>query len=129
MSFIQKTIRALWVKTHPLTKMVRALPALLRRNFPREADVWTASEIRETYKKHKFHEGYINYALSMILDEQTFNDEFVDLIRPNYKGLRLEVARKYLDGDDSFTFTDLKEIQRWWLSEHNPVGCIGGRYG
>jgi len=65
----------------------------------------------------------------MILDEQTFNDEFVDLIRPNYKGLRLEVARKYLDGDDSFTFTDLKEIQRWWLSEHNPVGCIGGRYG
>ena len=38
----------------------------------------------------------------MILDEQTFNDEFVDLIRPDYKGLRLEVARKYLDGDDSF---------------------------
>ena len=51
MSFIQKTIRALWVKTHPLTKMVRALPALLRRDFPREADVWTPSEIRETYKK------------------------------------------------------------------------------
>ena len=129
MSLIQKTIRALWVKTHPPTKMVRALPALWRRNFPREADVWTASEIRETYKKHKFHEGYINYALSMILDEQTFNDEFVDLIRPDYKGLRLEVASKYLDVDDSFTFSDLKKIQRWWLSEHNPGGRIGGRYG
>ena len=92
MSFVQKAIRALWVKMHPLTKMVRALPALLRRDCPPEPDVWTASEIRETYKKYKFHEGYINYALSMILDEQTFNGEFVDLIRPDYKGLRLEMA-------------------------------------
>ncbi len=122
MKFIQKTIRAIWIKTHPLTIMVRALPALLRRDPPREADFWTASEIREVYKTYKFHEGYINYALSMILDEKTFNDEFINLIRPNYKRLRLEVARKYLDGDDSFTFSDLKKIQRWWLSEHNPGG-------